>query len=67
MYLLSVAADDAEKTPDKAVNCLQGWVDCFEKAEIAGSLFCGGITDPGEANGKAKELEAAYQFGKMLE
>ncbi|MBO4696572.1 MAG: flavodoxin family protein, partial [Lachnospiraceae bacterium] len=33
VYLLSVAAEDEETTPEKAVNGLQGWVDCFEKAE----------------------------------
>ena len=66
VYLLSCAADDAETTPEKAVNGLQGWVDCFEKAELAGSIFFGGINDPAEAAGKEKELEEAYGFGKSL-
>ena len=66
IYLLSTAADDEEHTPKKAENGLQGWVDCFEKAEFAGSLFCGGINDPAEVAGKAKELEKAYAFGKSL-
>ena len=47
--------------------CLQGWVDCFEKAELAGALFCGGISDPGEASGKKDEQIEAYEFGKSLE
>ena len=66
VYMLSTAADDAETTPEKAVNGLQGWIDCFEKAELAGSLFCGGINDPAEAANKEKELEKAYEFGKSL-
>ena len=66
VYLLSVAAEDEETTPEKAVNGLQGWVDCFEKAELAGSLFCGGITDAGEASSHLSELEEAYEFGKKL-
>ena len=66
VYMLSTATEDEETTPEKAVNGLQGWVDCFEKAELAGTLFCGGISDPGEAAGKETELEEAYQFGKML-
>jgi multimeric flavodoxin WrbA len=66
VYMLSVAAEDEEITPVKAVNGLQGWVDCFDKATLAGSLFCGGITDPAEAEGKETELIEAYEFGKSL-
>ena len=66
VYMLSTAAEDEEYTPKKAVSGLQGWIDCFEKAELAGSLFCGGINDPAEAAGKEKELEEAYEFGKKL-
>ena len=67
VYMLSTAAEDEETTPEKAVNGLIGWVDCFENATLAGSLFCGGINDPGEANVKAEELDEAYTFGKGIE
>ena len=66
VYLLSTAAEDEETTPEKAINGLQGWVDCFEKASLAGNLFCGGITDAGEAAGKETELAEAYEFGKSI-
>jgi multimeric flavodoxin WrbA len=67
VYMLSVATEDEDYVPEKAISGLQGWVDCFEKAEFAGSLFCGGISGPGEAAGKDVELDEAYQFGKSLE
>ena len=67
VYMLSVAADDKESVPEKALSGLQGWIDCFEKAELAGSLFCGGITDPGEAESKEAALEKAFSFGKSIE
>ncbi len=67
VYMLSVAAEDEDHTSQKAENGLQGWIDCFEKAEFAGSLFCGGIADAGEANGREEELKEAYEFGKGLE
>ena len=35
VYMLSVAAEDEDYVPEKAVSGLQGWVDCFEKAELA--------------------------------
>ena len=66
VYMLSVAAEDEGTTPEKAVSGLKGWVDCFEKAEFSGSLFCGGINDPGEASGREKEQREAYEFGRKL-
>lgn len=66
VYMLSTAAEDEKYVPEKAVNGLCGWVDCFEKAELSGLLFCGGINDPNEAQSKRAELEKAYEFGKQL-
>ena len=66
IYLLTTAAEDEQSTPVKAVAGLQGWVDCFEKAELTGSLFCGGISDPAEAMGKSQESTEAYEFGKAI-
>ncbi len=67
VYMLSVAAEDEASTPAKAVTGLQGWVDCFERAELAGSLFCGGINDAGEAAGKTEAQQKAYEFGRSLQ
>ena len=67
VYMLSVAAEDETYTPEKAVSSLEGWVDCFEKAKLCGSLFVGGLNGPGEASANAEALEKAYQFGKNLE
>ena len=66
VYMLSVAAEDEPGVPEKAVSGLQGWVDCFGKAELAASLFCGGINDAAEAAGKTEEQQEAYGFGKAL-
>ena len=66
VYLLSCAADDADHTPEKAVNGLQGWVDCFEKAELAGSIFFGGIDAPAAAAKNEQALEEACAFGRSL-
>ena len=67
IYMLSTATEDEETTSGKAETGLQGWVDCFENATLAGTLFCGGISDAGEAAGKETELKEAYEFGKALE
>lgn len=67
VYMLMTAAEDEENVPEKAVSGLQGWVDCFEKAELAGTLFCGGISDPDEASGREDEQDEAYEFGKSIQ
>ncbi|MBP7186845.1 MAG: flavodoxin family protein [Ruminococcus sp.] len=66
VYMLSVAAEDEGFVPEKAVSGLQGWVDCFEKAELTDSLFCGGLTAGGEAEYADEKLDAAYEFGKKI-
>ena len=66
VYLLSTAAEEEDYVPLKAVSGLQGWIDCFEKAAFAGSLFCGGVSDAGEAERRGADLERAYAFGKGL-
>ena len=67
VYLLTTAAEDETYVPEKALSGLEGWVDCFEKAELAGSLFCGGLTEIGEAENNTEGLEKAYEFGMQLQ
>ena len=67
VYMLSTAAEDETFVPEKAVGGLQGWVDCFEKAEFSGSLFCGGVSGPGEVSQKQEAQDEAYRFGLSLE
>ncbi|MDO5138646.1 MAG: flavodoxin family protein [Oscillospiraceae bacterium] len=67
VYMLSTAAEDEEYVCEKAVSGLQGWIDCFEKAHLAGSLFCGGINERGKAESCGKELHEAFEFGRSLQ
>lgn len=66
VYLLAAAAEEEEWVPQNAVQGLQGWIDCFEKAAAGGYRFYGGLTAPGEAAGKTEALEDAYRFGTEL-
>lgn len=65
IYLLTTAADEAESAADGAVNGLQGWLDCFEKTRLAGTVFAGGVGDAGEIKGHAA-LNTAYEMGKSV-
>lgn len=65
IYMLSVAAEDEESTPKRAESGLQGWIDCFENAELKGTIFCGGMNDPADIDGNNK-LNGAYEMGKNI-
>ena len=65
IYLLAAAAEEDSHTVDGAVTGLQGWVDCFEKARLAGTVFAGGVTAAGEIQGHPA-LNQAYAMGKNI-
>ena len=65
IYLLAAAAEEDEHTVDGAVTGLQGWVDCFEKARLAGTVFAGGVTAVGEIQNHPA-LEKALELGQHV-
>ena len=65
VYLLTTAAEDDAKVPERAESGLQGWVDCFGKSALRGHLFCGGVGGPNEIAGNAK-LREAYEMGRTV-
>lgn len=65
VYLLAAAAEEAETTVQGAVNGLQGWISCFEKAHLAGTVFGGGVSDVGEIKGHPA-LQKAYEMGAAI-
>ena len=64
-YLLATAAEDGEETVEGTVKAVQGWVDCFERCELAGTVFAGGVNGVGDIAGHPA-LEKAYQTGKEI-
>ena len=64
-YLLATAAEDGEETVEGTVKAVQGWVGCFERCELAGTVFAGGVNDVGDIAGHPA-LEKAYQMGKEV-
>lgn len=65
IYMLTSAAEDEEHVPERAVAGLTGWIDCFEKARLAGTVFAGGVNGPGETEGHPS-LMRAYEMGKSI-
>ena len=65
VYLLSTAAEDDPETPKIAEQVLQGFIDCFPKARVAGTVFAGGVTSPGDIQNHPA-LKTAYDAGKAV-
>ena len=65
IYMLATAADNEEGAMDGAVGGLQGWIACFEKARLAGTIFAGGVGAAGEIKGHLS-LEKAYDMGMSI-
>ena len=65
VYLLTTAAEDEPEVPQRAEAGLTGWIDCFPKSRLAGTLFCGGVNDAREIEGNAR-LQEAHEMGKNI-
>ena len=61
-YLLATAVEDGRSTFDGAKKAVQGWVDCFSRCTLAGTVFAGGVDGVGEIAGHPA-LEQARQMG----
>ena len=65
IYLLTAAAEEDDQVPARAESGLTGWIDCFEKARLAGTVFAGGVNGPGETVGHPA-LERARAMGRQV-
>ncbi len=65
VYLLTTAADVEDGTDARAVSGLEGWIECFPKARLAGTVFAGGVTDIGDIQGH-EALRKAYAMGRSV-
>ena len=65
VFLLTSAAEDEEYVPQRAVSGLEGWIECFERAHLAGTVFMGGVTAAGE-NPEHPAIDQAYRMGKNI-
>lgn len=65
IYLLTTAAEDDAQTPKRAEIGLTGWIDCYPKCKMAGTLFCGGVNNSEEIKGNAK-LNDAFNMGARV-
>ncbi|MDD7281928.1 flavodoxin family protein [Floccifex sp.] len=65
VYFLATATEDGDYVYEKAVNGLQGWIDCFDGVSLKEVVFCGNVTSPNEIKNNSK-LQEAYEMGKQV-
>lgn len=65
IYFLSTAYENEKTTVKGSLTAVQGWIDCFERAKLAGTVFAGGVNEPGEVKNHPS-IEKAYLLGKKI-
>ena len=63
IYLMTAAAEAEDSVPERAISGVEGWVECFERARLAGTAFMGGVTEAGE-NPEHPALKEARLMGR---
>lgn len=66
VYMLTAAAEEGVDTPEYAVHGLEGWIRCFPKARLAGSVFAGGVDAIGDIKDNPA-LQEAFEMGKTIQ
>jgi len=66
VYFLASAAEDEDFVPERARSGLEGWIECFPKARLAGMVFGGGVTETGEMKNRPEKLQEACDLGRSL-
>lgn len=65
VYLLATASEEGDEVFEKAITGLSGWIDCFEKTSIKGTVLCGGVSSGGDIFSNTK-LKEAYNLGSHV-
>lgn len=66
VYLLATAAEAEESAMDGAIHGLKGWIACFPKSRLTGTVFGGGVDKIGAIKGHSS-LDKAYEMGKTIQ
>ncbi len=64
-YFLSTVAEDVDYIVEGSVKVVQGWIDCFERAELKGVVFAGGVNNVGDIKDHPA-MYKAYEMGKTV-
>ncbi len=65
VYLICSAAENEDHVWERARKGLEGWIECFPKARLAGCVFGGDVTEVKDVIGNPA-MEEAYKMGKNI-
>lgn len=65
IYLLASAAEEENTAMDRAITGIGGWIECFEKSQLKGTLLASGVTNIGDIK-ENPVLNKAYEMGKTV-
>lgn len=65
IYFLAAAAEEGDEVYSRALSGLEGWIECFDRARLAGTAFAGGFNDAVGAEG-SPALEEARRLGGSI-
>lgn len=65
IYFLSTAAEDEEGVDERAIHGLEGWIACYGKCHLSGTVFAGGVDGAGEIESHPS-LKEAYDMGAAI-
>lgn len=64
IYLLAASADEDESSMDGAVKGLEGWISCFDQAQLKGVVRGLGADKKGDIRRTPEVLNEAYELGR---
>ena len=63
IYLLASSADPNKSAIDGAMKGVEGWISCFPKTRLAGTLHAAGIDQLGDIQTLPETLREAFEMG----
>lgn len=66
IYLIGAAAETENTAMNGCIKGLEGWIECFDKARLAGVVHGLGLESVGDSKNNDKLLAVAYDMGKKV-
>lgn len=66
IYFIATCAEDDNNALSKAIQGLEGWIECFDGVSLKGVIYGIGVNEPNEINSKTPLLEQAFNMGKAI-
>lgn len=63
VYMITTSAELGEEVAQRAIHCVEGWIECFEGVKFKGIYSAGGVNKPNSVASDEDLMKGAYQFG----